>query len=41
MPVCALDHFVLNVEDVDRSLAFYQMSLGLAAERVDAWRRTK
>ncbi len=39
MPVCALDHIVLNVEDVERSLAFYQEALGLAAERVDAWRR--
>jgi catechol 2,3-dioxygenase-like lactoylglutathione lyase family enzyme len=39
MPVCALDHIVLNVSDVERSLAFYQSALGLTAERVDAWRR--
>jgi catechol 2,3-dioxygenase-like lactoylglutathione lyase family enzyme len=39
MPVCALDHIVLNVADVERSLRFYQAALGLAAERVEAWRR--
>jgi catechol 2,3-dioxygenase-like lactoylglutathione lyase family enzyme len=39
MPVCALDHIVLNVADVERSLHFYQTALGLAPERVDAWRR--
>ncbi|MCA1646059.1 MAG: VOC family protein [Chloroflexi bacterium] len=39
MPVCALDHIVLNVADVERSLAFYQNVLDLAAERVEAWRR--
>jgi catechol 2,3-dioxygenase-like lactoylglutathione lyase family enzyme len=39
MPVCALDHIVLNVVDVERSLEFYQHILGLAPERVDAWRR--
>jgi catechol 2,3-dioxygenase-like lactoylglutathione lyase family enzyme len=39
MAVCALDHIVLNVADVDRSLHFYQAALGLAAERVEAWRR--
>jgi catechol 2,3-dioxygenase-like lactoylglutathione lyase family enzyme len=39
MPITALDHIVLNVEDVERSLAFYQGCLGLAAERVEAWRR--
>ena len=39
MAVCALDHIVLNVEDVERSLEFYQQTLGLAAERVEAWRR--
>jgi catechol 2,3-dioxygenase-like lactoylglutathione lyase family enzyme len=37
--VCALDHIVLNVADVERSLHFYQQTLGLAAERVEAWRR--
>ena len=34
-----LDHIVLNVADVERSLHFYQTTLGLAAERVEAWRR--
>src|SRR5207249_4097710 len=38
MPVVALDHIVLNVKDVERSLDFYQRCLGLAAERVEAWR---
>ena len=39
MAVCALDHIVLNVADVERSLEFYERVLGLSAERVDAWRR--
>jgi catechol 2,3-dioxygenase-like lactoylglutathione lyase family enzyme len=39
MPVCALDHIVLNVADVERSLNFYEHALGLGAERVEAWRR--
>ena len=37
--VVALDHVVLNVADVERSLAFYCDELGLAPERVDEWRR--
>ena len=37
--IIALDHIVLNVADVERSLAFYQGVLGLPAERVEAWRR--
>jgi catechol 2,3-dioxygenase-like lactoylglutathione lyase family enzyme len=37
--VVALDHVVLNVGDVERSLAFYCDELGLAPERVDEWRR--
>jgi catechol 2,3-dioxygenase-like lactoylglutathione lyase family enzyme len=41
MHVSNIDHIVLNVEDVERSLAFYQGRLGLAAERVDAWRAGK
>jgi catechol 2,3-dioxygenase-like lactoylglutathione lyase family enzyme len=36
--IIALDHIVLNVADVERSLAFYGGVLGLPAERVDAWR---
>jgi catechol 2,3-dioxygenase-like lactoylglutathione lyase family enzyme len=37
--VTALDHVVLNVADVERSLAFYCGELGLAPERVEQWRR--
>jgi catechol 2,3-dioxygenase-like lactoylglutathione lyase family enzyme len=36
--IIALDHIVLNVADVERSLAYAQ-TLGMAAERVEAWRR--
>jgi catechol 2,3-dioxygenase-like lactoylglutathione lyase family enzyme len=39
MAVCALDHIVLDVADVKRSLEFYQRALGLGAERVEAWQR--
>ena len=41
MGVCALDHIVLNVADIERALAFYTGPLGLPAERVDAWRSGK
>jgi catechol 2,3-dioxygenase-like lactoylglutathione lyase family enzyme len=34
-----LDHVVLNVADVDRSLAWYCDELGLEGVRVDEWRR--
>jgi catechol 2,3-dioxygenase-like lactoylglutathione lyase family enzyme len=34
----ALDHLVLVVSDVERSLAWYQRHLGLSAVRVDEWR---
>jgi len=37
--IVAIDHIVLNVADVERSLAFYSQTLGLPAERVEAWRR--
>jgi catechol 2,3-dioxygenase-like lactoylglutathione lyase family enzyme len=37
--VTGLDHIVLDVADVERSLAFYCGELGLAPERVDEWRR--
>ena len=36
--VTAFDHLVLRVADVERSLAFYLGTLGLAPERVDEWR---
>lgn len=35
----AFDHLVLNVADVERSLAWYRDVLGLETERVDEWRR--
>jgi catechol 2,3-dioxygenase-like lactoylglutathione lyase family enzyme len=39
MQISALDHIVLNVQDVERSLEFYTGCLGLTAERVDGWRQ--
>jgi catechol 2,3-dioxygenase-like lactoylglutathione lyase family enzyme len=38
MNVSGLDHLVLNVSDVERSLAWYTEMLGLDGERVDEWR---
>ena len=35
----ALDHMVLVVGDVERTLDWYGRHAGLAAERVDEWRR--
>jgi catechol 2,3-dioxygenase-like lactoylglutathione lyase family enzyme len=37
--VIGFDHVVLNVADVERSLAFYCDQLGLEPERVEEWRR--
>ncbi len=37
--VTALDHIVLNVTDVERSLAWYCGTLGLLGVRVEEWRR--
>jgi catechol 2,3-dioxygenase-like lactoylglutathione lyase family enzyme len=37
--VIGFDHLVLNVADVERSLAWYRERLGLPGERVDEWRR--
>jgi catechol 2,3-dioxygenase-like lactoylglutathione lyase family enzyme len=37
--VTALDHVVLNVADVERSLAFYMGELGLEGVNIDEWRR--
>lgn len=37
--VVGLDHLVLRVADVERSLRFYVDELGLAPERVEEWRR--
>ena len=36
--VQGMDHIVLNVADVERSVAFYGDVLGLGIERLDAWR---
>ncbi|MFF1399212.1 VOC family protein [Streptomyces sp. NPDC058287] len=41
MHVTGFDHLVLNVADVERSLAFYCGPLGLAGERVEEWRAKK
>src|SRR5262249_36658388 len=35
----AMDHIVLNVPDINRSLAFYTNVLGLEPERLDEFRR--
>lgn len=37
--VVGFDHLVLNVADVERSLAFYVDELGLRPERVEEWRQ--
>jgi len=37
--ITGLDHIVLNVKDIDRSLAFYTEVLGLAPERVEEFRK--
>ena len=39
--VTELDHIVLNVKDIDRSLAFYTGVLGLKAERVQEFKEGK
>lgn len=36
--VTGFDHLVLNVSDVERSLAFYSGLLGLTPVRVEQWR---
>jgi catechol 2,3-dioxygenase-like lactoylglutathione lyase family enzyme len=41
MRVRAFDHVVLNVADVERSLAWYCGELGLEPMRVDEWRAGK
>lgn len=38
MRVTALDHIVLKVADMERSVAFYE-GLGLATVRLEEWRR--
>jgi catechol 2,3-dioxygenase-like lactoylglutathione lyase family enzyme len=39
--ITAMDHIVLNVADIDRSLEFYTEVLGLDGERVDEFRSGK
>jgi catechol 2,3-dioxygenase-like lactoylglutathione lyase family enzyme len=39
--VTGLDHIVLLVEDVERSVAWYVDELGLQAERLEEWRAKK
>ena len=39
--ITELDHIVLNVRDIDRSLAFYTGVLGLKAERVQEFKEGK
>ena len=39
--ITALDHIVLNVKDIDRSLKFYTEVMGLEGERVAAFRAGK
>ena len=39
--IIGLDHIVLNVGDIDRSLMFYTEVLGLTGERVDEFRSGK
>ncbi|MFJ6696326.1 VOC family protein [Streptomyces sp. NPDC091272] len=41
MRVKDFDHLVLNVQDVERSLAFYTGPLGLEPVRVEEWRAGK
>ena len=39
--IAALDHIVLNVDDIDRALQFYTGVLGLEGERVEQFRAGK
>ena len=39
LKIAAMDHIVLNVADVDRSLDFYSGVLGLQPERADQFHR--
>ncbi len=41
MQFLALDHIALNVDDVDRALAFYHEALGLDIERLDEFQAGK
>jgi catechol 2,3-dioxygenase-like lactoylglutathione lyase family enzyme len=39
--IVEMDHIVLNVRDMDRSLAFYVDTLGLQPERLELYRESK
>lgn len=39
LKITAMDHIVLNVADIDRSLGFYCGVLGLKSERLDQFQR--
>lgn len=39
MEIRELDHIVLNVTDIERSLAWYTDLLGLAGVRIEEWRQ--
>jgi catechol 2,3-dioxygenase-like lactoylglutathione lyase family enzyme len=39
LKITGLDHIVIVTPDVERSLAWYTETLGLAGERVEEWRR--
>jgi glyoxylase I family protein len=39
VPVLGIDHVVLVVADVERTVQWYSDKLGLVPERLDAWRR--
>ncbi|WP_306193110.1 MULTISPECIES: VOC family protein [unclassified Streptomyces] len=41
MRVIGFDHLVLNVADIERSLAFYTGPMGLQPVRVEEWRAGK
>ena len=39
MRVTGIDHYVLHVADVERTIAWYSEHLGLQPERLEEWRR--
>jgi catechol 2,3-dioxygenase-like lactoylglutathione lyase family enzyme len=41
LKIVAMDHIVLNVSDVERSIAFYTETLGLPGERLEEFRSGK
>jgi catechol 2,3-dioxygenase-like lactoylglutathione lyase family enzyme len=41
MQLTGMDHIVLSVRDIEKSLDFYTRVLGLQPERVDSWRAGK